>query len=299
MNNQDSSVRINKTENGYIGYFRAMASPCEVHIETSNQGMANDVVKTIADEAWRIEAKFSRYRTDNLLYRINQHEYVELDDELKRLMVFSQQCFELSEGLFDITSGILRKVWTFDCSDRVPKQSDITPLLENIGFEKLQYDGFSLHVPEGMEIDFGGIGKEYAVDRCMQLATNISNAPILVNFGGDLLCNGPRAVVNGKPVSWQVGIEKVGGGASAILSLNYGAIATSGDARRYLLKEGIRYSHILNPKTGLSITSAPRSISVAASTCIEAGLFSTLAMLQGHDAEAFLQEQGVAYWLQE
>ncbi len=146
-----------------------------------------------------------------------------------------------------------------------------------------------------MELDLGGIGKEYAVDRCLQKVLEIiNNVPVLLNFGGDLVCNGPRA--GDKP--WQVGIESVGGGKPAILSLKYGALATSGDARRFLIKNGVRYSHILNPKTGMSVIDAPSSITVAAQTCIEAGLMSTLAMLQGKDAQPFLQEQGINFWIQ-
>lgn len=299
------AINIEQVATGFIGRFQAMASPCEVHVETLDRILAQSIIDTVADEAWRIEHKFSRYRDDNLLYQINQHQTVKLDDEFKRLMQFAQQCYELSDGLFDITSGILRRVWTFDGGDRVPSQQQIDPLLDHIGFEKLEYNGDSLRVPEWMEIDLGGIGKEYAVDRCLQLGHEKAKLPILINFGGDLACNGPRDVQQ-NPESketeitpWQVGIEKVGGGASAVIRLSRGALATSGDARRYLLKDGIRYSHILNPKTGQSFTTAPKSITVAANTCVEAGLFSTLAMLQGADATDFLKEQEIDFWVQE
>ncbi|WP_340681158.1 FAD:protein FMN transferase, partial [Paraglaciecola sp.] len=72
--------------------------------------------------------------------------------------------------------------------------------------------------------------------------------------------------------------------------------ATSGDARRFLVKDGLRYSHILNPKTGYPIINAPRSVTVAASHCIEAGLLATLALLHGQYAEVFLQQQNVQFW---
>ena len=85
--------------------------------------------------------------------------------------------------------------------------------------------------------------------------------------------------------------------AVALFQLYNGAIATSGDANRFLLKNGKRYSHVLNPKTGWPVEGAPHTVSVAANTCVEAGMFSTLAMLQGKQAEAFLKKQGVAYWV--
>jgi thiamine biosynthesis lipoprotein len=82
-----------------------------------------------------------------------------------------------------------------------------------------------------------------------------------------------------------------------LLDLNYGALATSGDSRRYLSRDGIRYGHVLNPRTGWPVPGSPRSVTVAASSCTEAGLLSTLALLKGDRARAFLDEQGVRYWL--
>jgi len=80
------------------------------------------------------------------------------------------------------------------------------------------------------------------------------------------------------------------------LELNDGALTTSGDARRFLLKDGIRYSHILDPRTARPVTDPPRSVTVAAPTCIEAGFISTLAMLHGRRAERFLKQEGIASW---
>ena len=94
-----------------------------------------------------------------------------------------------------------------------------------------------------------------------------------------------------------VGVEGVEDGRADRLSeLRAGALATSGDARRFLLRDGTRYSHILDPSTGWPIVNAPRSVTVAADTCTQAGMISTLAMLRGADAETFLCEQTEQYW---
>jgi thiamine biosynthesis lipoprotein len=82
-----------------------------------------------------------------------------------------------------------------------------------------------------------------------------------------------------------------------LLDLEHGALATSGDSRRYLLRAGVRYGHILHPRTGWPVPGAPRSVSVAASSCTEAGLLATMALLQGSRAQAFLDDEGVRYWL--
>jgi thiamine biosynthesis lipoprotein len=81
-----------------------------------------------------------------------------------------------------------------------------------------------------------------------------------------------------------------------VINLSCGALATSGDTQRYLLRDGVRYGHILDPTTGWPVENAPRSITVAADTCTQAGMLSTLAMLRGTHAEAFLEEEGVQFW---
>jgi thiamine biosynthesis lipoprotein len=145
-----------------------------------------------------------------------------------------------------------------------------------------------------MELDLGGIGKEYAVDRCAQLCGRVTNASFLIGFGGDIYVSGPRRDNS----EWVIGIDNplTGGKRHAgILRLQRGGVATSGDARRYLLKDGIRYGHILDPHTGWPVRGAPRSVTVAAQTCVEAGMLATFAMLQGKNAEEFLREQNVVH----
>lgn len=293
-------LTIKKLENkeGYSGSFSAMASGCDVLLECAEEGLAKQIFEAIFVEAKRIESKFSRYLKSNIIYQMNNSagSPICLDDETAQLINFAYQCYQLSDGLFDITSGALRKAWFFDGSDNIPCNKQIKKLLPLIGLNKLTWQSPYLTVPQGMEVDFGGIGKEYAVDCCLAAAQKINyELPILLNFGGDLICNGPRT--NGQ--AWKVGIESVAGGHPAVITLKNGALATSGDVNRYLLKEGVRYSHILNPLTGRSVINAPRSITVAAESCIEAGLLSTLAMLQGSQAKAFLAQQQVNFWIQE
>jgi len=278
--------------------FTAMASACEVLLPAMSSHAALAIGEVAAQEAWRVEKKYSRYRDDSVTAWIhgNRGTVVELDAETTSLLDFAQQCFELSEGLFDITSGVLRHAWTFDGSDRIPDPASIERLLPSVGFNKLRWDPPLLMLPDGMELDFGGIGKEYAVDRAFDLLAARDWTPFLVNFGGDLRANRPPS--HGP---WQVGIERPDAERDAImlLDLEHGALATSGDSRRYLMKDGVRYGHILNPRTGWPVPRSPRSVTVAASSCTEAGLLATMAMLRGDRARAFLDEQGVRSWLLE
>ena len=137
-------------------------------------------------------------------------------------------------------------------------------------------------------------GQRYAVDRALLAVQAETDLPALVNFGGDLRVS--RARRKGQP--WQIGLQSVEkeGEKEGVLALMNGALATSGDAQRFLLKDGVRYSHILDPRTGWPVKNPPRSVTVSAPSCMEAGILSTLAMLQGEDAEQFLTQQELRAW---
>jgi thiamine biosynthesis lipoprotein len=290
------SVELEQKQSNWHGTFRAMASPCEVIIETNHHDEAENIVKLVAAEAWRIEQKFSRYRDDNITFRINNSngDVIEVDDETARLLDFSDQLFEMSDGMFDVTSGVLRKAWRFDQSDNIPDQQQINELLAVIGWEKVSWNNPQLILAPGMEIDLGGLGKEYAVDRCAQLVRDITPASVLINFGGDIAITRSRK----DETRWTIG--RISSNPSApigVIKLKQGALATSGDEHRFLEKDGKRYCHILNPRTGWPVEDPPHTVSVAAPTCIEAGMLSTFALLHGNRAEEFLKAQEVPYWI--
>ena len=288
--------RLERMGGDFLYTFHAMATPCDARVETDDAALGDAVGRAVEVEARRIEQKFSRYRADSVVGSINRSGGAAflLDAETAQLLDFAAQCFELSKGLFDVTSGVLRNAWRFDGSDNVPTPEKVRSLLPLIGWRKVRWRAPEIVLPAGMEIDLGGLAKEYAVDRALAAARLITTRPVLVNFGGDLCVSGPRRDAS----PWNVVIESVeqAGKAAGLLHLASGALATSGDSRRFLLKDGVRYSHILNPRTGYPVESAPRSVTVAASTCVEAGLSATLAMLQGAQAEAFLKREGVRAW---
>ena len=285
----------------FIGRFQAMASPCELLIETTDRLLAQDCLTLAETEAHRIEHKFSRYRDDNIIYQISHSagKPVEVDNETAALLDYADQCFQISAGLFDITSGALRKVWRFDGNNTVPSQEQIDAVLPFIGWQKVQWQRRVITLPEAMEIDLGGIGKEYAVDRTTLLLKQKTQTSILVNFGGDLAITHPRKQADG----WRVGVadpdyntEQKTHKALHFYVLQQGAMTTSGDAHRFILHQGKRYGHILNPTSGWPAANAPKSITVLANTCLEAGILSTLAILKGKQAQEFLDQQQVLYW---
>jgi thiamine biosynthesis lipoprotein len=291
----DRGIRIEPRPEGYAGRFQAMSSPCEVLTEATSASGAEEITTLVASEAWRLEDKYSRYISGNIIDRINSSRSlpVEVDEETAQLLDFSVTVYQLSNGAFDITSGVLRRAWKFDGSDRVPDADTVRDLLAHIGWNKCEWYSPVLKLPAGMEIDLGGIGKEYAVDRAILLLRGTTDTPSLVNFGGDLAVTGPP----GRRPSWVIGIEgRDPGAADKLIQLRQGGVATSGDARRFLLRDGVRYGHVLDPKTGWPVVDAPSSVTVAADTCTQAGMLATLAMLRGPSAEVFLEGQAEKYW---
>ena len=143
-----------------------------------------------------------------------------------------------------------------------------------------------------MEIDFGGIGKEYAADRMATICIEHGIAHGLVNLGGDVRAIGSQP--NGAP--WRVGIKHPREEARTIASVELvdGAVATSGDYERFFEIGGRRYCHILDPRSGMPVTHW-QSVSVVAPLCIVAGSCSTIAMLMEAAGEDFLAQQGLSY----
>lgn len=283
----DDTITLTRRDSIWVGRFKAMASPCEVLLSVDTRDLAEKLLKKAAGEAWRIEAKFSRYREDGILPRINrsQGKPVSVDPETAGLIDYAYQIFDLSDGLFDVTSGVLRKVWPFKASSVLPSEADVHALLPYIGLEKVTWEKPNITLPSDMQIDFGGIGKEYAVDRSMAILKAEADVPMMLNYGGDICCSQP----SGYSIDWKVGIEN----SIEVLPLKSGGLATSGTTHRFLMHKGKRFSHVLNPKTGWPIENAPLSITVAADNCTQAGMIATLAMLQGSEAEAFLKVQKV------
>ena len=284
-----------------MGHFRAMANPCSIIIEHKNILQHSDTLKknicTMANEVWRIEQKYSRYLASSILSKINDANGndVPIDDETYQLLNVADVLWEESQGIFDISSGVFRNIWNFK-GKQIPSQTQIDETLVNVDWQRIRFNERSVCLAPCMQIDFGGVGKEYAADRCAAMSPESVGNSVLVNLGGDVVAKGPR--LTREP--WVIGIEiKEGGGKVwKNVPLAQGAIATSGDVYKSITVDGKRYSHIINALTGYPTPDAPHTVSVVAPNCTEAGMLSTIAMLKGLDAETFLEEQGRPYWIQ-
>ena len=264
--------------------FQAMGSYCEIQIYNESRVNAKRIIRQLAAEVRRLEQKYSRYQSNSLVTEINYSAGnklgIKIDTETKALFDHALSCFEQSKGMFDITAGVLNRIWDFQ-SARVPAQVEIDQLLPMIGFNKLNWRKSRLMMPANMEIDFGGIVKEYAADAAAKLARRLGVEHGLVNLGGDFAVIGSQ--LENRP--WTVGVvnPKDPDNLMAKIDLVDGGLASSGDYERSFVHENKRYSHILNPKTGWPCTGL-RATSVAANLCTVAGSMATIAMLMDEES---------------
>ena len=247
------------------------------------------------DEVLRIERKFSRYRDDSVTTAINRaagRDAVAIDAETAALLRYADRCHVLSEGRFDITSGVLRRAWDFRRRPpRIPGANEIAAACALIGWDRVEWSERSVRLPmPGMEVDFGGIGKEYAADRAAAICADAGIRHVLVNLGGDVRAIGGRD----ERTAWRIGIRHPRRADATIASveLHDGAVATSGDYERYFELDGRRYCHLLDPRTGLPVAHW-QSASVVAPLAILAGSYASIAMLLARDTEAFLERERV------
>ena len=276
-----------------------MASRCEVRLALDDERAARSLAQLAIDEVRRIEAKYSRYQPDSVVSQISAQaglDWVECDGETLALLDFADQLFKKSAGLFDITSGVLRRAWNFR-QPTLPSADVLREVCALIDWRSVQRDGRRIRLPRtGMELDFGGFGKEYAADRAAQvlMAQGVCNG--YVNLAGDIHVMGPQGSVQGQEQPWLIGIQDPRDSDKLVASIPIasGALATSGDYERFFELDGRRYCHILNPKSGQPVNHW-RSVSVLAPSAIVAGSYSTVAMLQQAEGLAFLEEAGLIY----
>lgn len=273
-----------------------MGSPCEIQLYAGSETAARAVANAAVAEVARLEERYSRYRPDSLLSAINRiaaaRGEIEVDEETAGLLNYAATCYAQSGGLFDITSGLLRQAWNFK-SARVPTEDEVAALLERIGWHLVEWRPPRLRFTRpAMEIDLGGVVKEYAADRVASVCQCHGIRHGMVNLGGDIRVIGPHP--GGQP--WAIGIQhpRQKGEALEAITLKRGGVASSGDYERCITVDGIRYGHILNPRTGWPVRHLA-AVSVVSDLCVVAGSASTIAMLKEEEGPAWLASLGLPH----
>jgi FAD:protein FMN transferase len=265
--------------------FPALGTNCEIQYAAPS-GDAQAAGFEHAAVAWvnAFEAKYSRFKADSLVSRINAaagREWVEIDAEMEALLKLCDTLHLMTQAVLDPTALPLIRLWNYKAEQpRVPAKEEIAQARALVGWKKVQRANGKIFLPEpGMALDFGGFGKEYAVDFVAQIAINHGLPCALVDFGHDLRAIG---VPPGRP-AWHIGLEdpqKPGTSAGSVALVDKG-IASSGDYIRCFTIEGKRYGHIIDPRTGWPVANGCTQATVIASSCLQAGVLSTTAFVLG------------------
>ncbi len=272
-----------------------MASVCELVVCAPDEPTADNWARAAVAEVHRIEAKFSRYKPDTVVSRINANAGgapVDCDEETWTLLDRAADLHRLSGGLFDITSGVLGQVWDFKAK-KCPSVDELAPVVALVGWERVDRKNQTIRLPKvGMQLDFGGFGKEYAADRAASVLQDLGVEHGYVNLAGDMRFVGPKP--DGTP--WTIGIRhpRKENSVLATIPMQTGGLATSGDYERFFELDGERLCHVLRPDTGWPVKHW-QSISVIAPDTATAGAICTVAMLKESGALEFLKSTGFKY----
>jgi FAD:protein FMN transferase len=268
--------------------FRAMATQCEVqYTAPGGDPQASGFEK--AAEAWvhAFEAKYSRFQPGSLVSRINDaagRDWVTIDAETEGLFSMCDTLVFMTRGILDPTALPLIRIWDWKANPpAIPTASAIAEALRLVGWHKVRREPGKVLLPErGMALDFGGFGKEYAVDIVSMIAGDHGITDSLVDFGHDIRAAGAPP---GRP-AWHVGLEdpKKPGTTWASIGLTRKSIASSGDYIRSFTVGGRRFGHIIDPRTGWPVSNGCTQATVIAGTCIQAGMLSTAAFVAGIEA---------------
>lgn len=274
--------------------FSTMGCPASAKFYAKNKAFADSFFLEITSEAHRLDLKYSNYTAHSFTADINRSagnkDGIIVDDETAGLLDYATECFDLSDGLFDITAGSLFKAWDFH-TQKTPSKADLAKVMKTVGWQKVKWKRPLLFLPlKGMTLDFGGVVKEYAVDRIVGLCRQNGIEHGLIELGGDLALIGPHA--DGRP--WNIGVRMPQAQDNFGIELMSGAVATSGDYERFIQVGDKRLSHIINPKTGHP-TESVSTVTVIADHCLVAGSLTTIAFLKGAEGAKWLEDQGTPY----
>jgi FAD:protein FMN transferase len=265
--------------------FPALGTVCEVqYAAPSGDAQASGFEQHVIAWVTAFEAKYSRFRPDSLVSRINAasgRDWTVIDEETEMLLKLCDTLYFMTQGVLDPTALPLIKLWNYKAEKpRIPSSEEIGAARALVGWKKVQRTPGKIFLPEaGMALDFGGFGKEYAVDFVAQLAGDHGIPCALVDFGHDLRAVGAPP---GRP-AWHVGLEdpKQPGAAAGSVALVGKGIASSGDYIRGFTIGGKRYGHIIDPRSGSPVANGSLQATVIAPSCLQAGVLSTTAFVLG------------------
>ncbi len=271
----------------YYKSFHSMGTLFEITVALGGT-IDRDAARAAVDEAFetvaRLDSLLSTYKPDSDISIVNRNSgrgFTKVDPLVIAVLDSSLFYWSLTGGAFDVTVGPLMELWGFRGGEpRVPDPAQLAEALGSVGSSGIEIDRGASSVRlrhPGAELDLGGIGKGFALDRAADVLRRRGIRDAMLNSGGNLLFMGSAA---GRP--WRAGIAdpRSPGGVVARFEPGPPAVSTSGDYESYFIADGVRYSHILNPKTGRP-ASGLRSATVIAPAATGADALSTAVFVMG------------------
>jgi FAD:protein FMN transferase len=264
--------------------FKALGTQCVIKFRLESERHALEFAAAALEWIGGFEATFSRYQPTSLVSRINEaagKEWCETDAAMEEMLDIADGLFQRTHGILDASMLPLLRVWDWkQARAKLPDPSAIQAALSLTGWNKLQRRPGAVFLPQvGMGLDFGGFGKEFAVDRLIAIARQYGISDALVDLGRDIFALGG----NGTHPFWHIGIEDGNkpGHCWGGLAVSNKAVCSSGDYARFFTHEGKRWGHILDPRTGWPVDNGLRAVTVVADSCLEAGIYSTTVFVLG------------------
>ncbi len=264
-----------------------MGTAFDLGVVSDNEIEANELLEFGVNEIKRIEAVFTEFKATSLTSKINQNAGIKETLVSPEFFSLLQRCLhisKLSQGYFDISVGNLKQLYQFkNAAFSLPKRNIIDEVLNNVGFDKIDLNDESSSVllkKKGMRISFAAIGKGYAADVVKKKWQERGVQSAYINASGDLTAFGKNT--DGKP--WKIGISNPDNREEILfyIPLENAAVATSGDYEQHFLYQGERYSHNINPKTGLPIKGI-KSVSVFSPAAEFSDALSTAVYAMGRE----------------
>lgn len=276
-------VTLESCPEGFRWTFPAMGTTWEIIIGEVDRDTATHLLRLTVQWVHGFEARYSRFRPDSLISQINDRagtgEWTFLSRADQTVFLHAQEIVFNTDGLIDPTALPLSKLWDYRClRTTLPTEEEIEHARSLVSWSAVERGplGVRLRHP-GMGLDFGGFGKELAVDQIARVVAGHGIRAGLVNGGGDISVIGTPT---DKPC-WHIALENPDDGATEQqgLGVRDGAVASSGHHRRCFEYQGKRYSHLIDPRHGRPSTSSVRAASILAPTCLQAGILATSACL--------------------
>ena len=272
-----------------------MGSSFEITVVALDEDFAKESLAIAKKEIIRIENLISSWDQKSETSRINRNAgiaAVEVSKELFDLIFRAQQISKLSSGAFDLTFAAIDKLWNFDGREsEMPNPDTLKASVFNIGYQLIELDEESLTVflpKKGMKIGFGAIGKGYAADSAKQLLVERGVLGGIINASGDMNTWGTKP--DGS--SWTIGIVNPMNNKKVFswFSLEHNAVVTSGDYEKFTQINGRRYSHIIDPRTGIP-SQGIVSCTIFAGKAELADAIATAIFVMGVESGLFLIDQ--------